>query len=133
MLERVEMDEYQIKKILEENPDISVDTERKSHVEKILKENSEPVAYTERNRHEKVEKKEHVTSEWKRDILLGLLAGLLWVIAIGGLAGGFTLTIVGAVRENMGQLIIGLIVLAVGVIFTVCAKIFHEKLRYGEV
>ena len=71
--------------------------------------------------------------DWKHSILMGLVSGLLWAVAAGGLIGGTALLIVGLIDHSGLSIFGGTLFLIIGVTVGVAAKIFYDKVRYGEV
>ena len=106
------MSEEEARELLNSNPDLKVD-------EDFLKED---------DREEPVPPK-----NWKHIIYMGLVAGLLWAVAAGSCIGGVVVLVQGIMNGSGLQITGGIIFLMVGVTVGVCARLFHDKVKYGEV
>lgn len=75
----------------------------------------------------------HEPTNWKHAIYMGLISGLLWAVSAGGLIGGIISLIKGFTNDSGGVMALGVVLLVVAITFGICAKHFHEKVKYGEV
>lgn len=113
------MSKEQVKKILE-NEDITIDEDIDDNDDGD-EVNSEPQEII------------HHVSDWKHTILMGLISGLLWAVTAGGLIGGLVTLIIGLSNHAGLRITGGILLLVIGVAVGVCAKIFYDKVKYGEV
>ena len=71
--------------------------------------------------------------DWRHMIYMGLVAGLLWAVSVGSCIGGVVVLAQGIMNDSGFQITGGIIFLVVGVAVGVCARLFHDKVKYGEV
>jgi hypothetical protein len=107
------MSEEEVRELLDQNPDIKAE-------EDFLKEKEESKSIVP-------------VKDWKHTIYMGLIDGLLWAVAGCSLLSGLVVLLQG-IMDNSGLKITGgILFLVVGIAVGVCARLFHDKVKYGEV